>query len=141
MQWKKTRRNTNLRGRRHGSAHLEMLCALFVLTVGALGAIQMHVRGMDGIKAVNEYGIALRALNNELETLRALPFSALENGSHSFRSRTPELERLVRPKGVCVIKDCAGVPDLKEVQVSLRWTGEHGRLIEKQLTTLIAKKR
>ncbi len=141
MQWKKTRRNNNPRGRHRGSAHIEMLCALFVITVGALGAIQMHVRGMDGTKAVNEYGIALRALNNELETLRATPFNALENGHHPFRSQTPELERLVRPKAVCSIKDCTGVPELKEVQVSLRWTGGHGRLIEKQLTTLIAKKR
>ncbi|HPO14131.1 MAG TPA: hypothetical protein PLI09_11850 [Candidatus Hydrogenedentes bacterium] len=127
--------------RNRGIGHLELLCALFVVTVGAFGAIQMHMLSMDSTKAVNEYAIALRALNNEMETLRALPFSALEDGSHPFKSETPELERLVRPAGTCVIKEYAGVPDLKEVQVSLRWTGAHGRRIEKHLTTLIAKKR
>lgn len=124
-----------------GSALIELTCALFVVTLGVLGVLQMYSVGMDKTNAVNEYAIALRAVDNELETLRTLPFEELSNGKHPFRSRTPELERLVRAAGTVTVTDYPGVQGLKEVHVFLRWTGEHGRIIEKQLTTLISKKR
>lgn len=139
------RHNTNqrflARTRIRGAVLVEMMCAIFIITVGVFGALQMYSLALGGAKAVNEYGIAGRALTNEIETLRVLPFERLENGRHPFQSKTPDLKRLVRNSTSVEIADYPGTPDLKSIKTVVRWTGEHGRIIEKQLSTLIARKR
>ena len=126
-----------------GFSLIELTCALFIVTLGVFGIIQMYLVGMDKTRAVNEYAVAFQALNNEIETLRALPFEAFEEGKDlPFRSETPALERLVHARGtVTVVDRTAETPGLKQVRARLRWTGEHGRIIEKHVTTLIARKR
>jgi len=91
---------------------------------------------------LKEYALARSALQNEMETLRALPFAVLQEGpAQPFRSVTPGLEKLVNVKtAVSIIDRSEGGTGLKEVRVTLRWTGEHGRLIEKSLATFIADK-
>mgnify|MGYP001496035593 CR=1 FL=1 len=128
---------------RAGFSLFELTCALFVITTGIFGVIQLYTLGLDKTKAANEYAIARTAIDNEIETLRALPFDELKNGrTESFRSRTPALEKLVNAKGIVVITDRTGdTRGLKQVEVILRWKGEYGRLIEKSMTTLISKKR
>ena len=121
---------------------LELMAALFVLSVGLFGAVQMYHVGTGKLKALHETSIALAAIENEMETLRALPFAALQNTDNGpFLSETPALAQLVKPVPKVVIAnyspDC---PGLKQVTVSVRWIGEHGRTIEKSVTTLIADK-
>ena len=127
---------------RAGLTLIELIAALFVLTVGMFGVIQMYHFGLDKMRALNEYAIAMRAIQNEVETLRSVPFSQLDNtDSGQFRSETPELAMLVNATPTVSITDYdGGRKRLKQVTVSLRWTGEHGRTIEKKVTTLIADK-
>lgn len=136
-------RRSSRRRPRSGFSLIELTCALFVITTGIFGVIQLYTLGLDKTKAANEYAIARTAIDNELETLRALPFEELKSGTaKSFRSRTPALEKLVNAKGIVVITDRTGdTRGLKQVEVILRWKGEYGRLIEKSMTTLIARKR
>ncbi len=124
-----------------GAALVELTCAIFIITVGVFGALQMYTLALTGAKVANEYSIAGRVLINEIETLRGSPFESLAAGKSPFRSQTPEMDRLVRASGTVEIMEYPGVPDLKSVRVALRWVGEHGRVVEKQLNTLIAKKR
>jgi len=121
-----------------GFSLMELTAALFVLSVGLLGAIQMYHVGVDKTRVLGEKAIAAAAIQNELETLRAAPFSALTNTEEgTFRSETPGLARLVNATGRVMIAD-EDCPGLKRVTVSIRWTGEHGRTIEQSVTTLIA---
>ncbi len=131
------------RTRRRGFSLIELTCALFVVTVGVFGALQLYTVGLTKMKTVDEYAVALRVLNNEVETLRALPFAELQPATKiPFRSHTPEGERLVNATGTVTITDRSeGGARLREVFVRLRWTGEYGRTIDKSLTTLIAEKR
>jgi len=137
-----TRRSRQQRPRA-GFSLFELTCALFVITAGIFGVIQLYTLGLNKTKAANEYAIARTAIDNELEPLRAFPFDELKCGTaESFRSRTPALEKLVNAKGIVVITDRAGdTRGLKEIEVILRWKGEYGRIIEKSMTTLIARKR
>jgi len=135
--------DTNMKDKllsKHGFTLLELTCAVFVISVGLFGVLHVYLRGMDKMQAINEYETALCALNNELETLRTLPWETLTPGEGlSFRSETPGLEQLYLAEAQTFItadKDHAG---LKRVTVRIRWTGEHGRRIEKELTTLIAQ--
>lgn len=125
-----------------GMMMIELVCALFIVTVGLFGVLQMYTLAFEKSSYVAEYTIALRALENEIETLRALPFEALDTGHDlPFRSETPEIDRLVNAQGMVAIENPVEGPDaLKEITVSVRWTGEHGRRIEKSLTTLMARK-
>jgi Tfp pilus assembly protein PilV len=123
-----------------GSFLLEVTCAVFIITFGVMGVLQGHMVVWDKTKALQENAIAERALQNEMEYRRAQSFDALQNAeAAAFLSNTPELEKLHAAKAVVIIGD-AGVPGLKEVTLRLRWRGEHGRLIEKSLSTLMARK-
>ena len=126
-----------------GVTLIELTAALFVLTVGMFGVIQMYHYGLGKMHAVNESALAMEAVQNEIETLRSLPFSQLRNtDSGHFVSETPALSRLVNATPSVTIQDFAGGPKrLKEVTVSVKWSGENGRTIEKKVTTLIGDRR
>lgn len=129
--------------RRNAGFYLnELMCAVFLITVGLLGALQAHTLAFEKAKWVSEYDIATRVLSNEIERLRALPFEELESGRDlPFQSKTPELERLVRAETKVTIVDKRGdAPGLKQVRATVAWRGEHGRRIQKHLVTLIARK-
>jgi hypothetical protein len=121
---------------------LELTLALFILTVGVFGMIQMFHFGIAKMRTVNEANLAMRAIQNEMETLRALPFSELQDvAGGPFVSDSGEADKLMNAEPLVTIRD-HGDPALrlKEVTVRVAWTGEHGRRIEKRVSTLIADK-
>ena len=125
-----------------GFSLIELVAALFVLSVGLLGTVQVYHFGLDKIRAVRENAIATRAVQNEVETLRALPYSRLSDRENApFLSSTPDLDRLVNATPAVAVRPCAD-PALrvKEVTVSLRWTGDNARTMKRAVTTLIADK-
>ena len=160
------RDNARRRAARGGFTLLELMAALSVLTVGLLGAVQSYHFGLDKIRAMRESAIARGAVQNEIETLRALPFNQLADRENApFASLAPDLS--FRPEGEIPSttgispsgrNDKCGIlkplvratpsltirtrPEgaLKEVDASIRWRGDNGRWIEKRLTTLIADK-
>lgn len=126
--------------KRRGFTLLEMATALFVIMVGLFGAIHLYQVGLAKARALDETQSALGAIQNEIETLRALPFDRIETGD-AFRSASPELERLMNARPTVKVRDYPGSEGrLKEVTVGVRWSGEHGRTIDKSVTTLIADK-
>ena len=126
-----------------GVTLIELTAALFVLMVGMFGVIQMYHFGLGKMHALNESAVAMRAIQNEVETLRSLPFSQLRNtDSGHFASETPALSKLMNATRSVRINDFPQGPEgLKEVTVSIKWTGENGRTIEKNVTTLIGDRR
>ena len=133
--------STTNTARRAGFTLIELTAALFILTVGILGVIQMFHYGIAKMHAVNENAIVVRALQNEIETLRSLPFDELiEVRDAPFRSVTPELGKLVNTRALVTIETEPDNARLQRVTASVAWSGEHGRTIRKSLTTLIADK-
>ncbi len=125
---------------KRGHTLLELTCAMFVISVGLFGVIHIYMRGMEKMNAINEYETALCALNNEMETLRAKSWEMLEPGEGlPFLSETPGMERLYLAEAQTCITAENESAALKRVTVRIRWIGEHGRRIEKKLTTLIAQ--
>jgi len=121
---------------------MESTAALFVAAVGLFGVLQMYEYGTQTLRTVQEHTIAGRALQNEMESLRGLPFDQLEAGKRlEFISTTPETDRLLRAKAWVNIREREEAQgELLQVTASLRWTGEHGRIIKRSVTTLIARK-
>ncbi len=133
----------------HGFALMESTAALFVAAVGLFGVLQMYQYGTQTLRTVQEHTIAGRALQNEVESLRGLPFDQLKPGKRpehlglrlEFISTTPETDRLLRAKAWVNIREREEAQgELLQVTASLRWTGEHGRIIKRSVTTLIARK-
>ena len=112
---------------KRGHTLLELTCALFVISVGLFGVIHIYLSGLEKMNAINEYETALCALHNE-------PGEGLP-----FLSETPGMERLYLAEAQTCITAENDSAALKRVTVRIRWIGEHGRRIEKKLTTLIAQ--
>ena len=78
-----------------GVTLLELTAALFVLTVGMFGVIQMYHFGLDKMHALNESAVAMEAIQNEVETMRSLPYSELRNNNRAlFVSETAYFQLL-----------------------------------------------
>ncbi len=123
-----------------GFSLVELTCALAVVSIGFGGVFHIYLHGLEKMRAVDEYEMALCALNNEIETLRAQPWDTLTPGEAlSFRS-TPLIDGLHLAETQVTIQDVPeGPPGLRQATVQIRWIGEYGRHIEKTLTTLIAR--
>lgn len=123
-----------------GFSLLELTVGLFVVSMGMFGVFTVYHAGLKQVRAAQENAAVLRALENELETLRAAPFASLTSGTgQPFRSVSPELERLVGAKAETAIAAVATLENrLREVEVHLTWRGQDGRLISKSLHTFIA---
>ena len=122
-----------------GFSLLELLCAIFVISTGLTVALCGHFSSRDHLRENEARLMALTALENELETLRALPYSHLSTGAgQAFQSGNPMLDRLVDAACVTAIEEKA--PGLKRVQVAIRWRGGEGRTKSETLSTLIADK-
>lgn len=92
---------------------------------------------MSKVALVDEYGLARMAVQNEMETLRALPFDALEPGERNHFTGDVPAAQLPGALPRVVVQP-ADLPGLKEVSVTLSWRGENGRRVERSLTTFIA---
>ncbi len=127
---------------RGGFALLEAVTALFIAVTGLFGAFQMFQYGVDKIRVIHEYRIAARAIENELETLRAQPFETLEAGTNqAFLSVTPEAASLPAVRTRTEIKPDTVAPSrLKEVSITVRWRSENGRPVERRLTALVSRR-
>lgn len=126
-----------------GVSLLEAMAALFVLSVGLMGLMKMFLVAMDTTKEVHEQDIAMRAIQNEMETLRA--HGRIEESTDSnerpFVSVTPELQRLFDAKSSVQVRPYAdNGAALREITLRVVWTSRHGRRIEKKATTLMRAK-
>lgn len=132
----------NTRAQRSGYSLIELMVAIFILSVGLMGVLQTYHLGLDRIRTLREYAIARQAVQNEIETLRALPFDALtDRAKASFVSSALDLDKLVNATPVVTIKPGADPAlRLKKVSVAIRWTGENGRTLREGVVTLIADK-
>ena len=131
-----------IRNRTSGFTLIELMAALFVLTFGMFGVVQMYDFGLDKILMLRESATATRLVRNEIEMLRGRPFAELTDRENApFAGPTPGLEDLVNGTPAVTIRPY-GDPGLglKEVTVSLRWTGDNARTMERTTTTLIADK-
>ena len=128
----------NIREER-GVTIMELTAALFVVVVGLFGALQLFRFGIDRMQTMHEATVALQAVQNEVELLRSMQYTSLQDGTHAFASN-PELGNLlinVQPR--VEISPVEGVASYKQVHVSLAWTTENGRRAERAVTTYIAE--
>lgn len=125
----------------HGFALAEAVTALFVVAVGLFGSFQMFQFYVKEIRAVNEFGTASRIIRNEIETLRALPFDAIEAGAgRSFISTSPESGALAEIRAFTDVTPDPALPArLKRITAVVRWRSERGRSVERRLTTVVSR--
>jgi len=130
---------SKLRGLR-ANAGLSMIetVTAFVVAVAAIGgALHIHMRVMDAMQTMREKNLAHEAIVNELETLSALaPLPMTLGEGQVFRSNGDSLAKLHEPVASVDVGQ-SGTPGLVAVTARVRWVGEHGRLMEQQITTLL----
>ena len=123
-----------------GFTVLELTTALFILVVGIFGAVQLFHFGLAKLHTLDEAAIAGQVLQNELETLRAAPFGALEYGERAFAATAPELDQLhLADTKTTIAPGPDGIAGLKRIDLSVRWITENGRRAERSVTTLIGE--
>ena len=123
--------------KRGGFSLLETTAAIFVLTMGVFTSFDLYYRSMDGTKTMVEERVALSILRSEVAWLQAE--EALVPGEYPLRGTTTMLEQLFDGEGQVVLKardDLA--TGLVEATVQVQWRVRSGRLVVRELTTLIA---
>jgi prepilin-type N-terminal cleavage/methylation domain-containing protein len=125
-----------------GFSLVELITAIAVLSIGMLGTIQAYHFGIDKMRTLRESAVASRAVQDQIETLRSKPFAALEDRDHApFHGPKPDLALLVNATPALTIRPYAdSALRMKQVEVSVRWTGDNGRTMERSATTLITDK-
>lgn len=128
---------TPRRDRREGIVLLELVTALVIVSVGLLGIVQMYQIGVAKVRESQRRTIALHALDNEIETLRALPRSELPQGRNlPWRSDPAPIVGLHDAEATVDIQPYAPNPDLMSVVVRIRWR-EGGRAVRREVATLM----
>jgi Tfp pilus assembly protein PilV len=124
-----------------GAMLLEITCALFILTAGLFGVLQMYSNALSHTHYMIEDDLAASILENEIETLHALGFQALSVGRHPLQSEATGLERLHDSEAYTEVAPAAGAERYaRTVSLTVRWQAYTGRMVEKQLATIIADK-
>jgi type II secretory pathway pseudopilin PulG len=128
--------------KRRGYTLVEAVAALFVLSAGLLGTLQMYDHAMDKMRAMREMAIAGETVQNEIEFLRSIPFAGLQDCENApFHDLKSDLSKFVNATPALTIRPAADPAlRLKEVTATLRWTGDNGRMMKRTATTLIADK-
>jgi type II secretory pathway pseudopilin PulG len=121
---------------------IELVAALSVLSIGLLGVVQSYHYGIDKIRTLREASVAGRAVQDQIEALRTMPFAKLtDRDKAALVDPAPDLSQLVNATPTLTIRPYSGSAlRLKEVEVSIRWTGDNGRTMKRSATTLIADK-
>lgn len=125
-----------------GYSLVELMAAVAVFSVGMLGIVQGYHFGFDKIRTMREAAVATRAVQDQIERLRGMPFDALTPRENAgFVEPAPDLSSLVNAKPVLsIVPYTESALGLKEVRVSVRWSGDNGRTMERAATTLITDK-
>ena len=128
--------------RNRGMSLVELITALFILSVGVFGIVDLYLIGLDKTRALQEYALAETALDNEIETLRAKAFVTLEPGdAQPFQAPSAASEMLPGALGnVWISLPEPDNPHLKALRLRFEWRGEHGRRIAREAHLLIADK-
>ena len=123
-------------------AMIEIVTAIFIVTFGLFAMLNMYHFGLSKARTLREQDMVMNALQNEIDALRAKPFSELSSDwDAGFIETEPVLGKVVGLETHLTIQ--ALEPDrldLLQVAASIQWRSENGRLIKKTLTTLIADK-
>ncbi|GMW01301.1 MAG: hypothetical protein AMXMBFR84_24380 [Candidatus Hydrogenedentota bacterium] len=121
-----------------GFSLIELIAAFAVASAVLLGTMQLYYFGKTSAKSIEESAIARIAAQNEIETLRSMPYTSLVNGvGLPFRSTTPEFFELHLAAAEVTISDWSRAAGLKEIVVTARWIGAQGRPKQVKLTTLM----
>lgn len=121
---------------REGIALLELITALVIVSIGLLGVVQMYQIGIAKIRETQRRAIAMRAIDNEIETIRAVPHHELVTGTNlPWRSDVTPLEILNEPSATLDIKPSTR-PSLLELTVRLQWR-ERARTVTREVVTLL----
>jgi type II secretory pathway component PulJ len=120
-----------------GVALLEVVTALMVISIGLLGVVQMYQVGVGQIRQSQRRMVALRAIDNEIETLRAMPAGQRPAGDDlPWQSDVSALDVLVDPQPLLDVVPYTPSPGLTQVTVTLQWR-EGPRVVTREVVTLL----
>jgi len=125
-----------------GFALIELLTALAITGI-ALGALfSIFYYGLRQVRSIYHFSLANTIAQTEIETVRSIPFSQLNNGKDvPFIGGAKGLEELKDAEGILSIEDYQGrVGEIKKVTVWVRWREVKGSKRKVTFTTLVANR-
>ena len=123
---------------RAGFATLEVLTAIFILSVAGYGSFQLFHVGMAHHRVSQERVLAVRALNSEWECLKTIPFDRLsEHNEQAFTLEIPELETLYKATTQIRVEPHADT-SAYTITLEITWIAHTGRTISEKFETLRA---
>lgn len=115
-----------------GFTLIEVLCSVFILGLALVSILAAFSMGAKASAFTEEKLIAYTLLEEKMEELEASEFSELADEARA------EVLGFSGYDIAVAVTDVGSNTDLKEVQVTIYWTGPFGQEISETFTTLIA---
>ena len=118
-----------------GFSLVELVCALSVISVGLFGILHLMHIALNHTRTLQEYRVAHEIIENALEELRSEAYETMEAGVFLLDQATLGASGLHLAEGSLSIQPHS-YDHVWEITVKLRWVGDKGRVIQRQLSTL-----
>jgi Tfp pilus assembly protein PilV len=116
-----------------GFTIIEVVCSIFVLGLALVSIIGMFSMGNNIGIFTEEKLIAFTLLEEKMEELKSTSFDDLEAESRTTIFDFPDYEIEVN------ITDVNSNPNLKDIRVTIYWTGVFNKEMNEMLATLISR--
>lgn len=110
--------------RQRGFTFIELLFALFVLTIVITTTLAMFAERSRRLQLATETILAYQALSNEAEVRRRLPIGELDTLGNNFMTDTTILTPLAPFRTVVLVTDLR--PGVKKLSLIIRWKWQKG---------------
>jgi len=121
-----------------GVSLIEVLFAALILGIALVNIALIFYRAPLYAAEIRESGIAMHAVNEEIELIRDMDFDAILALGTSFTGAG--FDKLTNPNGAVNIDNPYGTADMRRVTVTVSWDTTLGLNVNKTMSTLVTRK-
>ncbi len=114
-----------------GGTLIEVLIAVFILSVVMVGIVGLFVQGDIFVTQIKEHSIVNSILNERMEEIRGMAYSSITGLSSSFSGTG--FNQLHSASGIATVDDPFGDTNIRRVTLTVSWTSPQGKSMTKSL--------
>lgn len=114
-----------------GGTLVEVLIAVFILSVVMVGIVGLFAQGDVFVNQIKEHAIVNSALNERMEQIRGMAFSSITGLSSSFTGTG--FDQLHNAAGTAAVDDPFSDTNIRRVTLTVSWTSPQGISVTKSL--------
>lgn len=131
-------RGRNLINTEQGVTLVEVMISVLILSFVTVGTLAMFAKCSLFAGSIKEHSIVNNGLNERMEEIRNMAFSAITNLGSSSTFTATGFTELSNPTGTVTVDDPFTDDDIKRVTVTVTWDTRQGRAMTKSMSAYVA---